>query len=69
MNVGDIEVVKPDNYGWLRQKLSPEEIKHLWTCIDNKGERIKNPVLNHITASYTLKDRGDWFLKNTNQGL
>tara|TARA_B100000287_G_C20443152_1_gene706439 strand:+ start:204 stop:821 length:618 start_codon:yes stop_codon:yes gene_type:complete len=65
MNVGDIEVVRPDNYGWLRQKLSPEEIKHLWTCIDNKGERIRNPVLNHITASYTLKDRGDWFLKNT----
>ena len=61
----EITVVKPPNVGWIEYKLNNQEMDYVWRCIENKKEFIKDTLVGHISSSYKLIDRGDWFWTNT----
>ena len=61
----EITVVKPPNVGWIEYKLNNQEMDYVWRCIENKKEFIKDTLVGHISSSYKLMDRGDWFWTNT----
>lgn len=60
-----IKAIRPPNFGWLEKKLSAEEMKHLWTCIDDKKESIKDRLVGNIHDSNVVLDKDGWFWKNT----
>tara|TARA_R100000008_G_C3557347_1_gene153978 strand:+ start:287 stop:928 length:642 start_codon:yes stop_codon:yes gene_type:complete len=64
MKRSEVEVVSPDNLGWLEYKLNKQEMDYVWKCIENKKEKINNTLAGIIKESNKLIDRGDWFWKN-----
>ena len=65
----EITVATPPNKGWLDYRLNKKEMDYVWRCIENKKEFIKETLVGHISSSYKLMDRGDWFWINTIQPL
>lgn len=63
--MSEINVIHPHNFGWLEKKLSSEEIKHIWQCIDARGERVNNILAGNIEISNEIIDKDDWFWINT----
>ena len=52
--------------GWLEYKLSPKEMDYIWRCIGNKNkEKANDSLAGHISGSYFLQDKSDWFWMNT----
>ena len=59
-------VLRPNTLGWLEYKLNPKEMDYVWRCIDNKSKEKANDMLvGHISGSYYLQDKSDWFWMNT----
>ena len=61
----EIKVIKPPNVVWIEYKLNNQEMDYVWRCIENRKEFIKDTLVGHISSSYKLMDRGDWFWTNT----
>ena len=59
-----LEVVTPNNLGWIKATLDKKEIDHLWQCIDEKGESWKHSLIGQINSSYKIEDKDDWFFNN-----
>ena len=60
-----IKVRNPPNSGWLEHKLSQDELKHLWMCVDEQVDDAKSQLIGHVNKSINIKDIGDLFLFNT----
>ncbi len=59
-----IESVSPYNLGWLEYKLTDKEMDYVWRCIENKKGDYRSQLAGHLSGSYSLMDRGDWFYSN-----
>jgi len=64
MNEDRLNAIQPLTLGWLDYKLNSKELDYLWRCIENKKEGVKEDLVGHISNSYRLIDRGDWFFMN-----
>ena len=52
--------------GWLEYKLNSQEIDYIWRCIGNKSkEKANDSLIGHLSGSYFLQDKSDWFWMNT----
>tara|TARA_E500000305_G_C3940850_1_gene197419 strand:+ start:89 stop:772 length:684 start_codon:yes stop_codon:yes gene_type:complete len=60
-----VDIITPQNYGWLEYKLNSKELDHVWKCVDNLGRSNNEELAGNITASHELKDTNDWFSNNT----
>ena len=59
-------VLRPNTLGWLEYKLNPKEMDYVWRCIDKKSkEKANDALVGHISGSYYLQDKSDWFWMNT----
>ena len=65
MNKKDIKAINPQELGWLEYKLNSQEMDYVWRCIKNKGENFNKGLVGHVSNSYKLIDRGQWFFINT----
>ena len=63
-SIPEIRSIRPDNLGWVEQKLSPDAMSFLWHIIDNHGSSYKDKLAGNINSSYALTDENDWFLNN-----
>ena len=59
-----VNPVCPRPVGWLEYTLSQEEINFLWNCVENKGDTHKAYLIGHITHSFKLYDKNNWFFDN-----
>jgi len=59
-----LEAVSPKNLGWIRATLDKNEMDHLWQCIDEKGEDVRDTLVGQISSSYKIEDKNDWFFNN-----
>ena len=59
-----VNPVCPSPVGWLEYTLSQEEINFLWNCVENKGDTHKAYLIGHITHSFKLYDKNNWFFDN-----
>tara|TARA_R100001443_G_scaffold4283_1_gene12713 strand:- start:968 stop:1624 length:657 start_codon:yes stop_codon:yes gene_type:complete len=59
-----VNPVCPSPVGWLEYTLSQEEINFLWDCVENKGDTHKAYLIGHITHSFKLYDKNNWFFDN-----
>ncbi len=64
MNEDRVRVTLPQNLGWLEYDLSQSELDYVWRCIENKKSRYNDCLAGHISGSYTLQDRSNWFFLN-----
>ena len=63
---GEMRSIIPDVLGWIEYKLDDQEMDYVWRCINAKStKRFNERLAGHVTGSYELKDRSDWFLLNT----
>jgi len=60
----EAKAIRPDNLGWVEQKLSPDAMSFLWHIIDNHGSSYKDKLAGNINSSYGLTDENDWFFNN-----
>lgn len=60
-----IKAIRPPNFGWLEKKLSAEEMKHLWTCVDEAELSVKHKLVGNIHESKLVLDKNGWFWDNT----
>ena len=65
MNKKDIKSINPQELGWLEYKLNSQEMDYVWRCIENKKGDEKSKLVGHVSQSYKLIDRGNWFYINT----
>ena len=49
-----LQEVNPHNYGWYEVKLDPFTVDHLWECIDQKEESMKDRLAGQIDQSYKI---------------
>ena len=58
-----IELIHPNNIGWIEYKLDTQEMDYVWKCIENKKEKdnARDVLAGQVSGSYFLKDTGDWF--------
>ena len=59
-----VNAVCPRPVGWLEYTLSQEDINFLWDCVENKGDTHKAYLIGHITHSFKLYDKNNWFFDN-----
>ena len=57
--------VRPNNLGWIEYRLDSQEMDYIWKCIENKKRDWRSTLAGHVSGSYELIDRGDWFFNNT----
>ena len=50
--------------GWLEYNLNDQQIDYVWRCIKNKKQDYRGKLAGHLSASYSLFDRADWFFKD-----
>ena len=60
-----LKYIQPKNIGWLEKKLSSDEMKHLWDCINERGDKCNNLLAGVLEISNNLVDKNDWFWSNT----
>ena len=60
-----VKAMRPDTLGWLEYTLNPTELDYVWRCIDNKKESYNYQLAGHVSNSYVLVDRSDWFFHHT----
>ena len=60
----EVDIIRPDNYGWIATKLSSESMDFLWKCIDNKKEDYRSKLAGNISESYEIEDKNRWFSRN-----
>ena len=60
-----VTAIIPNVGGWLEVELQPQQLDHIWKCIEQKGQVHNNTLVGHINNSYKLKDIDDIFWKNT----
>ena len=65
MNRKEAKVVIPPNHGWVEYKLDQKELDYVWRCIENKKKDFKYQLAGNIDASVSLKDRSEWFFRET----
>jgi hypothetical protein len=66
MENNEVNVVYPQNLGWIEKRLSNSEVSYLWNCIDNQTqESYKNILAGNIYKSNKLIDVDDFFFNNT----
>ena len=65
MNRKEVKVVIPPNHGWVEYKLDQKELDYVWRCIDNKKKDFKYQLAGNIDASVSLKDKSEWFFRET----
>ena len=58
------KVITPKISGWLEYELSDKELDYVWRCVDNKKEDHRDHLAGHVSGSYRLMDRSDWFWLN-----
>ena len=58
------KAIRPDNSGWVEQKLGSDVMRFLWNMIDNHGPSYRNSLAGNISSSYELTDKDDWFYNN-----
>ena len=55
----------PTRIGWLEKKLTPDQMKCVWDCIDSrKKESYKPNLVGEIAESNLLIDKDNWFYEN-----
>ena len=64
MNKDRLNVIQPPTLGWLEYKLNSKELDYIWRCVENKKEKLIGYLAGHISNSYRLIDRVDWFFMN-----
>ena len=60
-----VTAVIPNVGGWLEIELQPQQLDHIWKCIEQKGEVHNKTLVGHIDNSYKLEDIDNIFWKNT----
>ena len=60
-----VTAVIPSVGGWLEIELQPQQLDHIWKCIEQKGEVHNKTLVGHINNSYKLEDIDNIFWKNT----
>ena len=60
-----VTAVIPNVGGWLEIELQPQQIDHIWKCIEQKKEIHNKTLVGHIHNSYRLEDIDNIFWKNT----
>ena len=60
----EVDIIRPDNYGWIATKLSSESMDFLWKCIDNKKGDYRSHLAGNISESYQIEDENGWFSGN-----
>jgi len=63
-NQSERRPIRPENLGWVEQKLSPDAMSFLWHIIDNHGSSYRDKLAGNISSSYALTDKNDWFFNN-----
>ena len=61
----EMYAVRPNNLGWIEYRLDSQEMDYIWKCIENKKRDWRSTLAGHVSGSYELIDRGDWFFNNT----
>jgi hypothetical protein len=61
----EMYAVRPNNLGWIEYRLDSQEMDYIWRCIENKKRDWRSTLAGHVSGSYELIDRGDWFYNNT----
>tara|TARA_A100001201_G_scaffold39479_3_gene41191 strand:+ start:1793 stop:2419 length:627 start_codon:yes stop_codon:yes gene_type:complete len=54
-----VRVIRPPNVGWLEKKLSPEEMRHLWKCVEAGGNNCNSHLAGNISNSHIIPDLND----------
>ncbi len=69
----NIVSISPKNHGWYEVKLNQQELDYVWKCVNDnkkgKEDNAKGGLAGNIDSSWWLKDRGNWFFKNTLEPL
>tara|TARA_B100001996_G_scaffold367052_1_gene338312 strand:- start:57 stop:689 length:633 start_codon:yes stop_codon:yes gene_type:complete len=63
----EISSVTPPTMGWLEVVLDKNQVDYLWTCVKKAKEEsysVKDTLAGHITNSFKMVDRDNWFYKN-----
>ena len=57
-------IVRPCPIGWVEYDLSPVEIDYLWERVNEREGDHKPYLIGHVSESYTLVDKDNWFFDN-----
>lgn len=60
----EIKSIRPDNLGWVEQKLESDAMSFLWRIIDIGGPSARNKLAGNIHESCLLIDEDNWFFNN-----
>ena len=55
----------PTQLGWLEKKLTPDQMRYVWDCIENRNKESYKPnLVGEIAESNLLIDEDNWFYDN-----
>jgi len=59
-----IDAINFPNLGYLQLQLNNNCLTYLWDLIENHKESFNHRLIGHISNSYSLEDKDNWFFNN-----